>query len=182
MCEYTHSTSYCLRCLMCTLCIWLLLDMGHHAVATNDFFPGPEIVESSPAAGFVLTWVMLTPYKTRLKTQSLYFKYFKNTLEYLCTFFFPLMYLNFCPEWFKSNLWIQLYPFNWFPVYFQPCLRSGSNNGPTKALWNSTRTNTMRFSSEEEILATRESGERLCTGALGDTRGSAQASSEPWQQ
>lgn len=101
---------------------------------------------------------MLTPYKTRLRTQSVYFKYFKNTLEYLCTFFLPLMYLNFCSEWFKSNLWIQLYPFNWFPVYFQPCLRSSSNNGPTKASWNSTRTNAMWFSWEEEILATRQSG------------------------
>jgi len=47
------------------------------------------------------------------------------------------MYLNFCPEWFKSKLSIQLYPFNCFPLYFQRCLRSNSNNGPAGALWNS---------------------------------------------
>lgn len=61
-------------------------------------------------------------------------RFFKDSLEYLCTVLLPLMYLNFSPEWFRSNSSIQFHPLRSFPLDFQPCLRSSSSNEANSSL------------------------------------------------
>lgn len=104
ICEGTHSTSYCLWCLMFTSCIWPLLDMGLCAVKTNESFPGQVVVGSaSKGKGFTL---YITPNTAWWKTLFPYFKVFQGFIG---------IPLHICPAFnvFTFLSWmIQEHPLN----------------------------------------------------------------------